>query len=366
MNDTVQFFLPSKLGSYLRRLEIEYRRSGSELPHEIITSARYFIREGVAYDNWNGGIHGHDLVLFLPETIIEKISLADQETIANQIKEDLQICAKGIENEFLNETLFELVDQGDAEFAKSVPFSNRVTAAPDQISFWQSGYLRLFISHRDGHKAKAKQLAKSLKEYGISAFVAHDTIEPMTIWQHEITKGLETMEIMLVFLTDDLHDSVWTNQEIGFALGRNIPVITLKLEDRDPSGFIGTEQALRGSLQAPVAQVTEIYQLIANKVGQKKRLQQILVNAFIQSGNFDEAKSRFDRINSVVEQLVDTQFEEIVNGFRDNSQLHNAVYLISNYARLANFLERTTGKKIVINQQEISVSVPPLNDDIPF
>lgn len=304
--------------------------------------------------------------MFLPESIIEKIGLADQESIANQIMENLQTCAKGIESEFLNEALFELADQSDAEFAKSIPFSNRVAADPDQISFWRPGYLRLFISHRDGHKAKAKQLAVSLEEYGISAFIAHDTIEPMTIWQHEITKGLQTMEIMLVFLTGDFHDSVWTNQEIGFALGRNIPVITLKLEDNDPMGFIGTEQALRGSLQAPVAQVADIYRLIANKVGQKKRLQQILINAFIQSENFDETKSRFDRMNGVVEQLEGTEFEEIVNGFRNNSQLHNANHLISRYARLAKFLNRTTGKKILINQREIEIAAPPQIDDIPF
>ena len=35
--------------------------------------------------------------------------------------------------------------------------------------------------------------------------VAHDTIAPMTEWRLEIMRGLETMEVMLVFLTDDFH-----------------------------------------------------------------------------------------------------------------------------------------------------------------
>ena len=105
--------------------------------------------------------------------------------------------------------------------------------APDTLSDWAGtdGVIRLFISHRDAYKAAAKELAMSLEEYGISAFVAHDTIQPMTTWQHEILKGLQLMEFMLAFITDDFFESPWTNQEIGYALGNSIPIISLKLEN---------------------------------------------------------------------------------------------------------------------------------------
>ena len=98
---------------------------------------------------------------------------------------------------------------------------------------------RLFISHRDTHKVDAQDLADALKPYGISAFVAHDTIEPMTTWQREIEGGLATMEVMVAFITDDFHDSDCPNQEVGIALGKSVPVIPVKFERTDPKGFIG-------------------------------------------------------------------------------------------------------------------------------
>jgi TIR domain len=104
-----------------------------------------------------------------------------------------------------------------------------------------------------------------LETYGVSAFVAHDTIEPMSTWQREIEKGLETMEIMLAFITDDFHESSWTNQEIGYALGKDIPVIPVKLEGRDPDGFIGATQAVKGRLEQPSACVKKIYEILCDK-----------------------------------------------------------------------------------------------------
>jgi hypothetical protein len=61
-------------------------------------------------------------------------------------------------------------------------------------------------------------------------------------WQQEIEKGLETMEVMLAFITDDFHDSVWTNQEVGYALGKGVPIIPVKFGRNDPDGFIGSKQ----------------------------------------------------------------------------------------------------------------------------
>ncbi len=70
------------------------------------------------------------------------------------------------------------------------------------------------------------------------------------------------MEIMLAFVTDDLHESIWTNQEIGFALGRNIPIVSLKVENKDPDGFIGKQQALKCDYENVEAAAPKIYLLI--------------------------------------------------------------------------------------------------------
>lgn len=214
---------------------------------------------------------------------------------------------------------------------------------------WKPGRVKLFISHRDTHKSKANELARALEPYGISSFVAHDTIEPMTQWQAEIRKGLETMDIMLAFVTDDFHKSPWTNQEIGYALGRDIPVLALKLQQTDPGGFLGHEQALRGSLDAPTESVRDICRLVGEALGQSP-----LIGAFAASRDFTETIRRFDRMSEVVERLSDDEVKQIMDGFAANSQLYECYYLDNpKRHRLRGFLERATGKEYSLEGKKI-------------
>ena len=215
---------------------------------------------------------------------------------------------------------------------------------------WKSGMVKLFISHRDTHKGKANELARALEPYGLSSFVAHDTIEPMTQWQAEIRKGLETMDIMLAFVTDDFHESPWTNQEIGFALGRDIPVLALKLQQTDPGGFLGHEQALRGSLDAPAESARDVCRLVDGAMGQSR-----LIGAFVASREFNETIKRFARMEEVIERLSDDDVAQIRDGFAANSQLYGCGYLTNPpRQRLRHFLEGRTKKDYRINGRIIS------------
>lgn len=363
---TSKHYLPSKVNSYLRRLLLEYGESGRTNLSEIINSARINIIEETSYDNWNGGTYGHDVQFFLPEIVLAKIKVREQGAISEEIRNDLNACAEAIENEFFRKVFFEANDEQDSEYQKSVGLSQRPPINPDSLSIWVPNQIRLFISHRDNHKSTAKELARKLSGYGISAFVAHDSIEPMTTWQQEILKGLETMEIMVAFVTDDFHDSTWTNQEVGYALGRNIPVVSLKLENADPSGFIGSFQALKGRLDAIPSVVQDIYNILAEKLGNKKRLQSALVSTFVESSDYNEAKERFDRLKTVVKTLTEEDVEKIIFGFRENKQLHNCIYLNNSYHRLKNYLEQCTGKVFIFDKKDISLQKPPLDDEIPF
>ena len=226
--------------------------------------------------------------------------------------------------------------------------------------------IRLFISHRDEHKAMAKELASALEGYGVSCFVAHDSIQPMSVWQMEILKGLESMEVLLAFITDDFQESVWTNQEIGFSLAREIPIIPLKLQRQDPSGFISRQQALKCSYDDVANAVPNIYKILADKLGNRDRLQASLVRAFVSSPNFDETRARFDRMRDVVSTLSDDELNDIIVGFRENDQLHKAIYLTSRYERLAKFLSETSGRDFLIRGKVISHFVDDGEDDIPF
>ena len=51
------------------------------------------------------------------------------------------------------------------------------------------------------------------------------------------------MHVLVALLTEDFSDSNWTDQEVGVAIGRKVPIIPVKL-GRDPYGFIGKFQAI--------------------------------------------------------------------------------------------------------------------------
>lgn len=348
--------LPSKIISYLKRLDIGYARFDSKILSKVIQNGHIYVEEAVVGEGCLDGDHyGHKVFIFLDRVTISEIELENHNSYCLKIKEDLN-SINSIQYEFINNVCIELEDENDPQYQKSMPMKNHVQVDPDNLSFWKPDHIRLFISHRDRYKNEAQDLANKLGKYGISAFVAHDTIEPMTTWQEEIMKGLQTMEIMLAFITDDFADSSWTNQEIGFALGRNIPIISLKLENENPSGFIQIKQALKGNLTNLATSVPEIYNLIIESIG-RERCKSALISEFLTSRSYAQALDLCNLMNKTINSLSNDEAEQIIHGFSNNSQLYGSVYLKD---PLCDFLKRTTGKDYLILEKNI------YNSDAPF
>ncbi|HWT31303.1 MAG TPA: toll/interleukin-1 receptor domain-containing protein [Propylenella sp.] len=362
-------YVGRKIGILLKRLLLDMQARGDRTGESTIRECRYLVIEGTNYDNLDGGIDGHDVVLFLSEEALAQIPIKNQSERRNELRTALSSLIPGAEREFVNDVRLEMADENDPEFQQATPYGNRPAINPDAVSFWKPGQIRLFISHRDRHKVGANTLAEALSAFGISSFVAHDTIEPMSEWQHEVLKGLATMDIMLLYLTDDFAESLWCHQEIGYALGRGIPIISLKLGRSDPPGFEGVRQGQPGNIDNPAASAAAVYKLLAEKLGARERLQDGLVAAFIEAADFDQARHRFDRMSRHIEELSERQLEAITTGYRANDQLYRAIYLNNKYNRLTIFLKRTTGREFLIEGNEISekkVAPFDLYEDVPF
>ena len=70
--------------------------------------------------------------------------------------------------------ILEIADELEIDHGYS---HNIIEVIPDS-TFWHTNHFRLFMSHLSSFKARTAQLQESLKDYGISAFVAHEDIEP--------------------------------------------------------------------------------------------------------------------------------------------------------------------------------------------
>lgn len=360
--------MPGRVSTYLRRLDIDFRRNDHRTMHQLASATPYWVKEDTDSQNFGpNGATGHDLYFFVEEEFFKEISISEQRQIAEEFRRYLNECCESVSDEYWNQVHIELADEGDSLYQKAIKPGQRTQVNADTLSFWRSGEIRMFISHRDGHKKKAFELQKAMDAYGISSFVAHETIKPTKEWAREIMSGLETMEIMLVFLTDDFAESVYTNQEVGFALGRSIPIIALKLETKDPPGFISSRQALRGSIANPAAAALELWKLVADQLGMHSRIQASAISAFTKAQSFNDAKEKFETMRSIVEKLTETQISTISQAYQDNSQLYGAGYL-SGSRRLLNFLEKTTGRTYKIEARVIKEVKPKsaLDDDIPF
>lgn len=360
--------LKGKLPKYLRQLAAVYDREKSTYRRDVITHGKWHLREGVEHDNWNGGMDGHVVLLFAPLTVVSQVSVGDQSSYASSILEDLRNLSSTADEYFAG-VIIEVEDGSDPECREAIPFSERVLTDPANLEIWKPGLARVFMSYRDRVKVEVQQIADAMETYGMSCFVAHETIPDDEDWQKVILDGLDTMEIMVAITTDDFSQSPYCMQEVGYALGRSIPVISLKIEGRDPSGFIAHKQAARGSLNAPITAAQKLAPLLSKRLRALDRYKSILINSFCHSPSFNEAKSRFERVKSNVSELTEAQAAQISQGFGDSVQLNQSIYLTNQYQRLTSYMKSATKSdwKIEVNQL-VEDKPGPYDDlaDIPF
>lgn len=225
-----------------------------------------------------------------------------------------------------NETLAELAQH--LGFVLEVPASSHIEPA-----FWQKGMFRLFISHLALHKQLASELQTSLLQYGISGFVAHSDIEPTTEWQDQIETALSTCDALVALLHDKFHESKWTDQEIGFAMGRGVPVCSVRLGET-PYGFIGRFQAFNGINKLSTELATELFESYRKNKQTKRKMAETLVRLFEQSGSFAEAKARIGLLEGL--DTWEPSFAKLILlASEGNSQIANSFHVPSRVANLA-------------------------------
>ena len=206
---------------------------------------------------------------------------------------------------------------------------------------WREGY-RVFLSHESRAKAKAAKLKTRLEFYGVTAFLAHKDIHPTRLWEKEIEKALVTMDAFVPLLTEKFHKSDWTDQEIGYALCRDVPIIPVRL-GTDPYGFIGRFQAITsGWNKAPL----EIVRILVDK-------DPAMTTSFIRMvencESYDDG-NRLAEILDYITELTDEQVKQLISAFNDNYQVSGSFGFNEDHPNrygegLASHLKRITGQE---------------------
>jgi hypothetical protein len=187
---------------------------------------------------------------------------------------------------------------------------------------WDEGCLRVFLSHVSAHKKKVVELKSQLRDFHVSAFVAHEDIEPSRKWQKEIELALNSMDAFIPLLTEDFHNSNWTDQELGIALGLDAVIIPVRL-GRDPYGFIGENQGLSGDLKKTKELASGIIDALLLNTRLGSLMRDVLVNGLEKSESFIDSIQICERLNEV-NGFTDEQIKRLQAALKNNDQVYNA------------------------------------------
>ena len=187
---------------------------------------------------------------------------------------------------------------------------------------WETERFKLFISHVSDHRADVEALKYALSLEGICGFVAHSDIEPTHEWQTVIESALFSADALLAYLTPDFIASKWTDQEVGVAYGRGIPIVPVKL-NQDPYGLIGKFQALQGAGRAFKDIAKEVRKVLLKNEKTKLAMTSAVVSLFENSSSFANAKENMDRLESITF-LDQDLLIRIENAGKNNYQINSA------------------------------------------
>lgn len=307
------FELANSVERYLAALSKLYAQDGKRLLQEVIVNAQIRVHEEWSYDNWDGGLWGHALYLTVPMPLFLSVAKGKDE-LQEEIKNDLNKL-HNVRAEFIDAVFIEMdvPDDADWRYESGLLLSGKRDVSSDAIKrIWGAGQYRLFLSHKATAKKEASELKASLDLFGFSAFVAHEDIHPTKAWQTEIENALASMDGFVALMTSDFHDSDWTDQEVGYAFARGVPLLAVRLGS-DPYGLIGKFQAISTNWKNAGLEIVKVLVLRDRGFG-------AYVHALRSCPSWDSANI-LAKVLPALDRLTDEQVDELMTAYNETSEL---------------------------------------------
>ena len=225
---------------------------------------------------------------------------------------------------------------------------------------WGLGPIRVFISHISHNKNDAMTTKDALEALGIASFVAHHDIKPTKEWQTEIELALSSMDLFIALLTEGFKESDWTDQEVGFALATEVPILPVD-RGKVPYGFLGKYQALKWSGLSASSVATETFKTALNCEELNWNAKDAFIAAVLGAKSTAQAKELSLNL-PYIKSLTPQHAEGLLNAYNANRQVMQESGF---QMRISGELSRMTERRFAIdgNGQLFQVQDP---DAIPF
>lgn len=317
--------IEERLTQFLKSLEIKYENDNNIICHKIVHNAQYYDHDEWEYDDAGVEFRRYSLIIQIPKPIYAD-TVGSHASLSEKIREDLNIHFRAL-NEYINK--LNIIVSNDLSQASGrrqsydkVENSDSVLVEPssdDESRIWGKNSLRIFISYLSKDASKTANLKEKLKQYYVSSFVAHDTIDPSREWQKEIEMALQTMHVMVPLLTDKFNESKWTDHEVGIAMGLGVPIFPVKFK-YDPYGFIGKYHALKGEGKSSDQLALD---LMGNFL-KNDRLNDLAIKAYLDSlrhvKRYDQG-NKLSKILPYIKNLSPKQVDDMLKIYNNNSGL---------------------------------------------
>jgi len=190
----------------------------------------------------------------------------------------------------------------------------------EQLNPWEPGRFRLFLSHAHQDRQFVGAVAQGLSTKGIHGFVAHEDIDVQAEWAHVIEYALDTADAMVAFVSEHSLASPWCNQEIGWALGRDLLVVSVAL-GRVPLGFTSRFQAQR-TTDDPAQLAGNLWNFLLGRGETGVTLSSSVINFLEESVNWEDATPRSGMLSSL--QWTHDTIQQLAEAIRSSRKLTEA------------------------------------------
>lgn len=236
-------------------------------------------------------------------------------------------------------------------------------ALPDD-GLWSDLPGRVFISHIHQVREFAGNVKQVLaSRYAMTAFVAHNDINPSRRWRDSIKSALATCHVFVALLDEGFHKSQWCDQEVGWALARRIPILPVHPvgydRDNGRNGFLEEHQDVcldgAGGSTEERWLADKIFESFVSPHPKIADIQvKVIVEAFVRSGSFNSTR-RFWKLIENQPVIATEQLRRLEYAVNSNRQVYEAVSTGPSYARIPELV------KAVVEKFE-----PPVVDEEPF
>ena len=189
--------------------------------------------------------------------------------------------------------------------------------------------MQAFLSYHEDEQgdAYASALQGELRILGIDATMARHSIRPGADWALTIREHLEAISALLCIGTTGYTKSAWCQQEIGWAIGRNLPVLWIRYDGEERSvGFLAARQdleVLNTESSERTAQMVASWLLSETQTREETKTS--LLDALVHSSSFRNTRCIANVIASLGA-LSDEEWYRIEQASAENPQVANAMH----------------------------------------